>query len=94
MPDTYTITITDNSVNAVTVDAGDKVQWTNAASISATLSNLPDIISPTPPNAIITLAVGATSQQYTVNGSAGEYTYDISATSPEGLPRTGTIDIG
>jgi len=94
MPDTYTITITDNSVNTVTVDAGDKVQWTNSASISVTLSNLPDIISPTPPNAIITLAVGATSQQYTVNGSQGEYTYDISATSPEGLPRTGTIDIG
>ena len=94
MPDTYTITITDNSVNTVTVDAGDKVQWTNSASIGATLSNLPDIISPTPPNATITLAVGATSQQYTVNGSQGEYTYDISATSPEGLPRTGTIDIG
>jgi len=94
MPNTYTITITDTSVNTPTVDPGDKVQWTNSASIGATLSNLPDVISPTPPNATIELAVGATSSQYTVNGSQGEYTYDISATSPEGLPRTGTIDIG
>jgi plastocyanin len=94
MPDTYTITITDDSVNTVTVDAGDKVQWTNSATISATLSNLPNILSPTPPNAQIVLASGATSQQYTVNGTQGEYTYNISATSPEGLPRTGTIDIG
>ena len=94
MPQTYTITITDASVNGVTVGSGDKVQWTNSASISVTLSNLPDILSPTPPSATIVLASGATSQQFTVNGSPGEYTYALSATSPAGLPRTGTIDIG
>lgn len=94
MPNTYTITITDTSVNSVTVNAGDKVQWTNSASISVTISNLPNILSPTPPNATLTLAVNATSQQYTVNGTTGEYIYNISATSPAGLPRTGTIDIG
>jgi plastocyanin len=93
MPQTYTITITDTSVNSVTVSAGDKIQWTNSASVSVTLSSLPDIFSPTPPNASVTIAVGQTSQQYTVNGSQGDYSYDISSTTPKDLPRTGTIDI-
>jgi plastocyanin len=94
VPESYTITITDDSVDAADVTAGDTIQWTNSASVSVTLSNLPDILSPTPPGATITIAVGQSSSSYTVNGSRGDYTYDISATSPEGLPRTGTIDIG
>jgi len=93
MPQTYTITITDDTVDAVTVTAGDKVQWTNSASVSVTLSSLPDIFSPTPPNATIRIDVGQTSEPLTVNGSQGDYTYDISATGPGALPRTGTIDI-
>jgi plastocyanin len=93
MPNSYTITITDDSVNAVTASAGDTITWQNNAAVSVTLSNLPDILSPTPPNETITLASGASSRSYTVSNRPGNYTYDISATSPEGLPRTGTIDV-
>jgi plastocyanin len=94
MSDTQRITITDSSVNTVTVQPGHKIRWTNDASVSVTLTNLPSILSPTPPGAELTLAVGETSGKYTVNGSPGSYTYDISPTGPAALPRTGTIDIG
>jgi plastocyanin len=94
VPDSHTITITDDSVDTAEVTPGDTIQWTNSASVSVTLSNLPNVLSPTPPGATITMGVGQSSSSYTVNGSRGDYTYDISATSPEGLPRTGTIDIG
>jgi len=93
MSDTQHITITDSAVNSVSVRTGHKVRWVNSASVSVTLSNLPDILSPTPPNATLTLAVGETSQKYTVNGTQGDYSYDISATGPAELPRTGTIEI-
>ena len=94
MPSTFQIVITDSSVSRPTCKTGDKVYWTNSSSASVTLSNLPGILSPTPPGSSITLAVNANSGNYTVNGSKGAYSYDISTPSPSKLPATGTIDIG
>ncbi len=93
MPDGTAININDTSVDAITVKSGKKVYWHNATSSSVCLSNLPDILSPTPNGAEFTLGAGENSRSYTVNGSKGSYSYNLSLVSPDELPTTGTISI-
>jgi hypothetical protein len=93
LPNSYTITITDTTVNSVSVDAGDSVTWHNSTAGSVRVYNLPDILSPTPPGAEFTLAAGADSSSYRVNGSKNTYTYNLSIATPDNLPATGTISI-
>lgn len=93
MPNSYTITITDTTVNSVTVNPGDTVTWHNSTAGSVTVYNLPNILSPTPPGEEFTLGANGDSSAYHVNGSKNTYTYNLSIATPDDLPATGTISI-
>lgn len=93
MPTAYTITVTASSVTSVSCKPGDTVQWYNNSGSTIVISNLPNILSPTPPGESITLADKTYSSTYTVNGSKGSYTYEMSLAEPDNLPATGTISI-
>jgi len=89
----YTITLntTGPSPDPLSVSAGDKVSFKNDMSADTTVSFSGN--SPFVPKASISVAAGATSAAKSVNGTAGDDTYDYTVPGAKRGTRSGTIKV-
>lgn len=95
MPGTdYTVSLTANgpSPQPLAVNSGDKVTFTNDMTVSTALT-LPQCFAGNPTSPI-TIAAGASSDQYVVTGNPGnDYEYTYTAPSLTATDQAGTIDV-
>ena len=87
------LTSSGPSPATLTVVPSDKVTFTNNMTTSTVLT-LPQCFAGVKPDDTVTIAAGATSPQYNVNGNPNNsYTYSYTAASLTNTVQTGTIDV-